>query len=190
MTACPKRRRQDSKEAIMRDDEKHKETGTETPGEPAEEPKKLDRGTFLKALGVGIGAIGLDMVAGIQASARTAPELDTGRIGIQRLMRGILENPGKAEAFVNDPVDVAQEFGVHISEDDAKKIRETLMKLTVQAGDRLALTPGHQDWAHQDGNWHDSYNKTVEKKTPKIKPKTPTGTTPTTPPSKRLRRGN
>jgi hypothetical protein len=151
----------------MRDDEKHKETGTETPCEPAEEPKKLDRGTFLKALGVGIGAVGLDMVAGIQASARTAPELETGRIGIQRLMRGILESPGKAEAFVDNPVDVAQEYGVHISEDDAKKIRETLMKLTVQAGDRLALTPGHQDWAHQDGNWHDSYNKTVDKRIPK-----------------------
>lgn len=170
----------------MRDDEKHKETGTETSGEPAEEPKKLDRGTFLKALGVGIGAVGLDMVAGIQASARTAPELETGRIGIQRLMRGILESPGKAEAFVDNPVDVAQEFGVHISEEDAKKIRETLMKLTVQAGDRLALEAGHQDWAHQDGNWHDSYNKTV---TPKVKPKTPTETTPPSG-SKRQRRGN
>ncbi len=121
----------------MRDDEKHKETGTATPSEPSEEPKKLDRGTFLKALGVGIGAVGLDMFAGIQASARTDPELETGRIGIQRLMRGILESPGKAEAFVDNPIDVAQEYGVHRSEGDAKKIRETLMK---------SMSSGWTDW--------------------------------------------
>jgi len=174
----------------MKEQKKDKGKGAKSPQKREDDLKKLDRGSFLKALGVGIGAVGLDIVAGVPVSARTTPELEDGRMGIQKLMRGLLEDPRKAEEFVDNPLSVAREFGVHLTEGDAKKIQETLMKLALQAGDRLALTPGHQDWAHQDGSWHDTYNKTV---TPKTSPKPPKGTTtPTTPPSggTRQRRGN
>ncbi len=159
--------------------------------EREDDPKKLDRGAFLKALGIGIGAVGLDIIAGTPAPARTSPELEEGRMGIQKLMRGLLENPRKAEEFVESPMDIAREFGVHLTEGDAKKIQETLMKLALHAGDRLALTPGHQDWVHNDGSWHDTYNKTVTPRGTK-QPVKPKDTTPSSPPTKseRQRRGN
>jgi hypothetical protein len=169
----------------MKEQKKDKEKGAKSPEKREDDLKKLDRGAFLKALGVGIGAVGLDMVAGTPVSARTAPELEDGRMGIQKLMRGLLENPRKAEEFVDNPLVVAREFGVHLTEGDAKKIQETLMKLALQAGDRLATMPGHQDWTHSDGTWHDTYNKTV---TPKKAPKGTT--TPTTPPTGGKRKQN
>jgi K+-sensing histidine kinase KdpD len=119
--------------------------------------------------------VGLDLVTGGHLVARAAAELDGSRSAVQKLVRGLLENPSKAKDFLENPQEVAAELGVRLSESDAKTIKESLIKLAREA-DAAQLMPGHQDWVHQDGTWHDSYNKTV---TPK------TGTTTTKPPKTR-----
>ena len=48
----------------MKDDEKPRETENEPSEETTESPKQVDRGTFLKAIGISIGAVGLDLVTG------------------------------------------------------------------------------------------------------------------------------
>jgi len=176
MTVRPKRKWHDAKEAIMRDDEKLKETGAESTEETVEEPKQLDRSTFLKTLGVGIGAVGLDLLTGGHLAARTAAELDDSRGGIQKLVRGLLEDPSKAKDFLDSPRAVAEEFGVRLTEDDAHKIQEAFKKLAAEAAAADApVMGGHQDWAHKDGGWNDWYDKKVErgiKRTPKKPPVT------------------
>ncbi|MEW6112969.1 MAG: hypothetical protein AB1664_12635 [Thermodesulfobacteriota bacterium] len=162
----------------MKDDDKIKETGAESSEEPMEESKQLDRGTFLKALGVGIGAVGLDLVTGGHLVARAAAELDGSRSAIQKLVRGLLESPSKAKDFLENPQEVAAELGVRLSESDAKTIKESLIKLAKDA-DAAQLMPGHQDWVHQDGTWHDSYNKTVTPRTGTKTTKPPTAKPPT-----------
>ncbi len=152
----------------MKHDEKEKKTGTEPSAEPTEEPKQLDRGAFLKALGVGIGAVGLDMVTGGHLAARAAVDLDGSRSGIQKLVRGLLENPSKVKDFIDSPQAVAREFGVRLTDADAEKIRETLMKLAKELG-KGGLEAGHQNWDHLDGDWRDKYTKDIERG--KIKPR-------------------
>ncbi len=146
----------------MRDDEKLKETGAEQTEETVEEPKQLDRSTFIKTLGVGIGAVGLDLLTGGHLAARTAAELDDSRGGIQKLVRGLLENPSKAKEFLDSPQVVAKEFGVQITEEDASKIQETFKKLAREVGGGSVMG-GHQDWSHKDGGWNDWYDKKVER---------------------------
>jgi len=165
----------------MKDDEKNKDAGLGPSGEPTDEPEQLDRSAFLKALGVGVGAIGLGIVTGTHVAARTAAELDESRTGIQKLVRGLLENPSKAGEFLDSPQAVAEEFGVRVSDADAKKIQETLIKLAKEVG--TGATGGHQDWSHQDGTWNDWYDKKVEKggkgKTPPVRTTPPTTAPPT-----------
>jgi len=156
-------------EEIMRDDERQKETGAKSTEETVEEPKQLDRSTFIKALGVGIGAVGLDLLTGGHLAARTAAELDESHLGIQKLVRGLLEEPSKAKDFLDNPQAVAEQFGVRITEEDAHKIQEAFKKLAAEAAAADApVMGGHQDWTHKDGGWNDWYDKKVERgiKTP------------------------
>jgi len=163
----------------MKDGEKDKETGTESAPDRSEGTAQLDRGTFLKALGIGIGAVGLDVVTGGHLAARTAADLEGSRSGIQKLVRGLLEEPSKAKDFLENPQAVAKEFGISLTDADAMKVQETLKQLAKQVG--AGVEGGHQDWAHQDGSWNDWYDKKVEKK----QPKTLTPTQPKQPPTKR-----
>lgn len=164
----------------MKDDEKDKETGTEPSGEPMEEPKKLDRGAFLKVLGVGMGAVGLGMATGGQLSARTAPEPDSSRSAIQTLMRGLLENPSRAKDFLNSPQTVAEELGVRLTEADANKIKEVFTKLALEVGGG-PLHEGYSIFDHVDNGHHNKYSKTYQIQQKKgqggeTAPKPPTGT--------------
>lgn len=162
----------------MKDDEKTRETGTEASKETVEAPKQVDRGTFLKAIGVGIGAVGLDLVTGSHLAARTAAELDGGRSAIQKLMRGLLESPSKARDFLDDPQTVGAEFGVRLTDDDAKTIQESLKNLIREA----AVREGHNQSSHNDTtsghfNWHNQ--------TTKAAPAQEGVTTPKPPPTRR-----
>jgi hypothetical protein len=164
----------------MQDDKKNKETGAEPSAEALEESKQLDRGTFLKALGVGIGAVGLGVIPGGHASADIPSEPEGGRSGIQRLMRGILENPPKAKEFLTSPQTVAQEFGVSLTEAEADKIKDTFLKLAAQVGSGGmdgGLHEGHSLWDHVDGDHHDKYTKAlpIQRGGSKIPGKAPTG---------------
>lgn len=154
----------------MKDNEKDKGTGTEPAAEEKTGPATLDRGTFLKALGIGIGAVGLDVVTGGHVAARTAADLEGDRRAIQKLVRGLLEEPTRAKDFLDNPQAVAKEFGVILNDADAMKIQEALKQLGNQVA--AAAAGGHEDWAHQDGSWNDWYTKKVEKKI-----KSPGGTT-------------
>lgn len=163
----------------MKDDEKDKETGTEPSGEPTEEPKQMDRGKFLKAIGVGIGAVGLGVVTGGQLSARTGAEPDSSRSAIQKLMRGLLESPSKARDFLNNPQTVAAEFGVSLTGDDAKTIQLALNTLTTE----LALREGHNQTSHdKEGhfNWHNETTKAAPAKEGTTTTKPPKNITPPT----------
>lgn len=151
----------------MRDDEKLKETDAKPTEETVEEPRQLDRSTFIKALGAGIGAVGLDLLTGGHLAARAAAELDDSHAGIQKLVRGLLEDPSKAKEFLESPQAVAEQFGVRITEEDASKIQETFKNLATEMADKPVMG-GHQDWTHKDGGWNDWYDKKVERgvKTP------------------------
>jgi hypothetical protein len=168
----------------MKDDEKGKEKATEPSAEPVEKLKQVDRGTFLKALGVGIGAVGLDMVTGGHLSARTTAEPDSSRVAVQKLMRGLLESPLKARDFLDDPQTVAAEFGVNLTDDEANTIQESLKNLTREA----ALREGHNQSSHNDQgsghfNWHNQTTKAAPKKDGGGT--APTQTAPKTPTKKR-----
>jgi hypothetical protein len=163
----------------MKDGEKDGKIGTEPAPEPTEEATQLNRGTFLKALGVGIGALGLDVVTGGHLAARAAADLEGSRSAVQKLVRRLLEEPSKAKDFVDNPQAVAKEFGISLTDADAMKIQETLKELANQVA--AAVEGGHQDWSHQDGNWNDWYDKKVEKQLPKG----PTQTKPQQPPTRR-----
>ncbi len=162
----------------MQDDKKDKKTGKEPSTEALEESKQLDRGTFLKALGVGVGAVGLGVITGGQLSAHTPSEPDSSRSAIQKLMRGLLENPPKAKEFLSSPHTVAEEFGVSLTEADANKIKDTFMKLAMEIeGGGGVLHEGHSLWDHVDGSHHDKYTKALPKKPPGKTPKPPSGGT-------------
>jgi hypothetical protein len=136
----------------MKDDEKLQETGVESPEETKESSKQVDRGTFLKAIGVGIGAVGLGMVTGGHVAARAVADLDRDRSAIQKLMRGLLESPQRARDFLADPQKVGAEFDIQLSADDAKTIQEAFKNLTMEA----VLREGHSNTSHSDshgGSW-------------------------------------
>lgn len=164
----------------MKDDEKDKETGKEPSGEPTDELKQMDRGKFLKALGVGIGAVGLGVVTGGQLSARTAAEPDSTRSGIQKLMRGLLENPSRAKDFLSNPQAVAEEFEVRLTADDANKIKEALTRLAAEVGGGglTGHNDTHTDSGHTDGTTSPRKRGVVAPKQPTegVAPKQPTGT--------------
>ncbi len=164
----------------MKDDEKDKETGKEPSGEPTDEPKQMDRGKFLKALGVGIGAVGLGMATGSHLAARAATEPYSTRSGIQKLMRSLLEDPSRAEDFLSNPQAVAEEFGVRLTADDANKIKEVFTRLALKAGGAGAT--GHSD-CHTDSGHTDCKSSDAASGTRRgIKQKPPTeGVAPTQP---------
>jgi hypothetical protein len=153
----------------MQDDERDKKTGAEPSAEAVEESKQLDRGTFLKALGVGIGAVGLNAMTGGQLSAHTPSEPQSSRSSIQKLMRGLLENPPKAKEFLSNPQTVAEEFGVSLTEAEANKIKDTFLKLAKEVGG-APLQEGHSLWDHVDGDHHDKYTKALPLKPGKQSP--------------------
>ena len=144
----------------MKDDEKLQETGVESPEETKESSKQVDRGTFLKAIGVGIGAVGLGMVTGSHAAARTASELEGDRTAVQKLMRGLLESPARARDFLDNPQTVAAQFGVGLSDDEAKTIQESLKNLTREA----AVREGHNQKSHNDAatGHFETHNQTTK----------------------------
>jgi len=167
----------------MKDDEKLQETGVESPEETKESSKQVDRGTFLKAIGVGIGAVGLGMVTGSHVAARAVADLDRDRSAIQKLMRGLLESPARARDFLSDPQKVGAEFGVHVTDDEAKTIQESLKNLTIEA----AVREGHNQSSHNDNtsghfNWH---NQTTKIQPEQGGQKTPAGPKPVAPTKKR-----
>ncbi|HMK37446.1 MAG TPA: hypothetical protein VK463_20400 [Desulfomonilaceae bacterium] len=130
----------------MKDDEKPRETENEPSEETTESPKQVDRGTFLKAIGVGIGAVGLDLVTGGHMAARAVADMDRDRSTIQKLMRGLLESPQRARDFLADPQKVGAEFGIQLSADDAKTIQEAFKNLTMEA----MLREGHSNTSHSE----------------------------------------
>jgi hypothetical protein len=154
----------------MKDDKKDSQVESTT--ETSKDSKDVDRGTFLKTLGVGIGAVGIDVITGGRVSATTEP--DSNRAPIQKLMRGLLENPAKAKDFLESPLPVAKEFGVTLTEAEAAKIRETFLKLAAEVGG--GLHEGYSIWDHVDGAHHDKYSKDVKplQKQP-VSPKAPSG---------------
>jgi hypothetical protein len=155
----------------MKDDEKGKRTGTEPSGEPIEELKKLDRGEFLKTVGVGVAAAGIGLVTG-KPSALAATEPDSTRSGIQKLMRSLLENPSRAKDFLESPQTVGEEFGVRLTEADASKIKEVFTKLAAEVGSGLNAT--HTEYT--DSGHHNSVTNPLQRKQP-VTPKQPTGGT-------------
>lgn len=167
----------------MKTDEKDKETGKEPCGEPTDQPKQMDRGAFLKALGVGIGAVGLGVVTGGQLSAHTPSETDISRSAIQKLMRSLLEDPSRAEDFLSNPQAVAEEFEVRLTADDANKIKEAFTRLALKAGGVGAT--GHSD-CHTDSGHTDCKNSSAsgarrgvvapKQPTEGVAPQQPTGT--------------
>ena len=162
----------------MKDDEKGKRTGTEPSGEPMEELKKLDRGEFLKTVGVGAAAAGLGLVTG-RASALAATEPDSTRSGIQKLMRSLLENPSRAKDFLESPQTVAEELGVRLTEADATKIKEVFTKLAAEVGSGLSGT--HTEYT--DSGHHNSVSNPARQKPPRsvTTPKQPTSVAPKQP---------
>jgi hypothetical protein len=162
----------------MKDDEKLQETGVESPEETKEPSKQVDRGTFLKAIGVGIGAVGLGMVTGSNVAARAVADVDRDRSAIQKLMRGLLESPQRARDFLADPQKVGAEFGIQLGADDAKTIQEAFKNLIMEA--RGPLREGHNNTAtshSQGGSW--TNNQYTEKL--KIMKKPEQGQTPVAP---------
>jgi hypothetical protein len=166
----------------MKDDEKLQETGVESPEETKESSKKVDRGTFLKAIGVGIGAVGLGMVTGSHVAARAVADLDRDRSTIQKLMRGLLESPQRARDFLADPQKVGAEFGIQLSADDAKTIQEAFKNLTMEA----MLREGHANSSssHSDGgvwgnNNHSQSLKIMQKPEQGHQPVAPKPASPT-----------
>jgi hypothetical protein len=149
---------------MMKEDEKPRQTEAEAPEETSELSKQLDRGTFLKTIGVGIGAVGLDLISGSHVAARAAAELEGDRAAVQKLMRGLLESPPKARDFLDDPKTVAAEFGVRLSDGEAMTIQESLKHLTREA----AVREGHNQSSHKDDasghfNWHNQTTKAAPK---------------------------
>ena len=128
----------------MKDDEKLQETGVESPEETKEPSKQVDRGTFLKAIGVGIGAVGLGMVTGSHVAARAVADLDRDRSAIQKLMRrAAWKALQRAQDFLANPQKVGAEFGIQLSADDAKTIQEAFKNLIMEA--RGPLREGHNN---------------------------------------------
>ena len=153
----------------MKDDEKGKRTGTEPSGEPMEELKKLDRGEFLKTVGVGVAAAGLGLVTG-KASALAATEPDSARRGIQKLMRSLLEDPSRAKDFLESPRTVAEELGVRLTEADASTIKEVFTKLAMEAGSGPS---GATHTEYTDSGHHNSKTDARRKPPGQLAPKPP-----------------
>jgi hypothetical protein len=169
----------------MKDDEKLQETGVESPEETKESSKQVDRGTFLKAIGVGIGAVGLGMVTGSHVAARAVADPDRDRSAIQKLMRGLLESPQRAQDFLADPQKVGAEFGIQLSADDAKTIQEAFKNLTVAA----ALREGHNNTStshSQGGSWtNNQYTEKLQIKKQPQQGQTPSQPKPASPTKRR-----
>jgi hypothetical protein len=151
LTASPDGNAIMEKETTMKDEEKEKVRGASE--EPPEESTKLDRGKFLKAVGVGIGAVGLGIVTAGQLAAGTTPAPDSGRLAIQKLMRSLVENPEKAREFVENPEVIAAQFGVRLTDDEAKKIKDAFKKLALETGGNFNVEArtGHDEYTDIEG---------------------------------------
>ncbi len=153
-----------------------------------EEPQELDRKAFLKALGVGLGAVGLDLMTGGRLLAATSPGPEgAGRTEIQGFIRGLLENPEKASEFLESPEAVAKEFGIVLSERDSQKIQDAIYRVAAtktktrsKIKGKTKLGPGGK-MDHDKQSWSkhsESPYKTKGKTKGKMKGKTKTKTSP------------
>lgn len=136
-------------------------TKTVEPEERREhEAPTMDRKQFIKTLGAAIGAIGLGMGAGsVSANARR---------DMQGFIRTLLKEPDLAKAFLEDPVAVAREHEIQLSEADAAKIQRSAQgsrMMEVESGRRdaqminqgdLRVVPGASGGPRMnDCSWHD-----------------------------------
>ena len=96
------------------EEEKKQEQGTG-------EAETLGRKEFLKKMAIGLGAIGLGVTTGEASLAAVSTETSN-RIAMQGFLRFLLENPSKADEFLQSPERIAEEHGVRLAKDDVKKI--------------------------------------------------------------------
>jgi hypothetical protein len=105
---------------------------SETAGEQLGKMKRKD---FLKALGVGVGAVGVTSVMGRTGLAAIE---DADRSKLQGFIRTLIEDPDLAADFMKDPQKVAEDKGIRLSEADLKKLEESIERLR----DQEAVKPG------------------------------------------------
>jgi hypothetical protein len=95
----------------------------------------MKRKDFLKALGVGVGAVGVTSVMGRTGLAAIE---DADRSKLQGFIRTLIEDPDLAADFMKDPQKVAEDKGIRLSEADLKKLEESIERLR----DQEAVKPG------------------------------------------------